>query len=293
MKKGTLIMFLLILLFTLGVGRKIKALETTWPTSPFGTDLNSICTPIDNPDCTLSILIKYFYEWGIFLGGLAVLISLIFGGFLYLTSAGNPARLREAKDRIFSALIGLVLLLSIYLILNTINPELTTLVPPSFEPPEMPSVTVEGWEDTEKSCSYVRVYAETGWKGTSTEIWSEEDPDWDSTFHGNSDFPDGAKSARFFRECEDNESCINGKLAISINGETQTTTIVCEITNGECYKEGGLCTMELSYWVFAWFGLEQHCSDKIGSTNTSSPNLTLHLEQDRKIECVRVVKTGS
>jgi hypothetical protein len=74
-------------------------------------------------------MVKYFYEWGIFIGGLAVLVSLLIGGFLYLTSVGNPTRMAEAKDRIFSALIGLVLLFAIYLILRTINPDLTVLGP--------------------------------------------------------------------------------------------------------------------------------------------------------------------
>ena len=100
------------------------ALETTWPPSPFGTQLTSCAVLTD--------MVRYFYEWGIFLGGLAVFISLLIGGFLYLTSAGNPARMSDAKDRIFSALIGLVLLFSIYLILNTINPELTMLGQPAL-----------------------------------------------------------------------------------------------------------------------------------------------------------------
>jgi len=113
---------LLILPIVLGFSLKVFALETTWPTSPFGTDLTNTSTLTD--------LVKYIYEWGIFIGGLAVFISLLIGGFLYLTSAGNPARMGEAKDRIFSALIGLVLLFSIYLILNVINPELTVLTMP-------------------------------------------------------------------------------------------------------------------------------------------------------------------
>jgi len=107
-----------------GVFLQVSALELTWPNSPFGTQLND--------ESTLTDLVRYLYEWGIFLGGVAVLVSLIIGGFLYLTSIGNPARMSEAKDRIFSALIGLVLLFSIYLILNTINPELTILTIPNF-----------------------------------------------------------------------------------------------------------------------------------------------------------------
>jgi hypothetical protein len=129
-------LFLLIILsITLGFSFKVFALEVTWPSSPFGTDLDTACTPITNPSCTLTLLVKYFYEWGIFIGGLAVLISLLIGGFLYLTSVGNPTRMSEAKDRIFSAIIGLVLLFSIYLILNTINPDLTVLTTPTISPP--------------------------------------------------------------------------------------------------------------------------------------------------------------
>jgi len=102
------------------------ALETTWPPSPLGTQLTACAILTD--------MVRYFYEWGLFIGGLAVFISLLIGGFLYLTSIGNPSRMTEAKDRIFSALIGLILLFSIYLILNTINPELTVLNLPEFMP---------------------------------------------------------------------------------------------------------------------------------------------------------------
>lgn len=121
-------LFLLIILFGLGVSFQALALELTWPTSPFGTPLT------DNS--TLTDMVRYFYEWGIFIGGIAVFIALLIGGFLFLTSAGDPGRMKDAKDRIFSALIGLVLLFSIYLILNTINPELTVLTTPTVSPPE-------------------------------------------------------------------------------------------------------------------------------------------------------------
>lgn len=117
-------LFLIIFLAIFGITFKVLALETTWPPSPFGTNLTD--------ESTLTDLVKYIYEWGIFIGGIAVFISLLIGGFLYLTSAGNPGRMTEARDRIFSALIGLVLLFSIYLILNTINPELTIPTMPEF-----------------------------------------------------------------------------------------------------------------------------------------------------------------
>lgn len=102
----------------------VSALELNWPNSPFGTPLND--------DSTLTDMIRYFYEWGIFLGGVLVLISFIIGGIQYISSAGNPVLMNEAKQRILSALIGLGLLLGIYLILNAINPELTIITAPSI-----------------------------------------------------------------------------------------------------------------------------------------------------------------
>ena len=101
-----------------------KPTEATWPTSPFGTKLTG-CSD-------LKVLVKYLYEWGVFLGGMALFFVLLIGGFLYLTSAGDPAKMKDARDRISSALIGFVLLFSIYIILNIINPELVVLTVPSM-----------------------------------------------------------------------------------------------------------------------------------------------------------------
>lgn len=100
-------------------------LEVAWPNSPMGTSLDD--------DSKLTDLIKYFYEWGISLGGFAAFIALIIAGFQYLTSAGNAMRMKDAMDRIKSAALGLVLLLGSFLILNTINPQLTELKMPPFE----------------------------------------------------------------------------------------------------------------------------------------------------------------
>ncbi len=94
-------------------------LEVDWPPTPLGTDL---ATSSD-----LTVLVQYFYEWGIALGGLAAFIALLIAGFLYLTSVGDPNKMTDARGRIVSALAGLVLLLAAWIVLNTINPDLTTL----------------------------------------------------------------------------------------------------------------------------------------------------------------------
>lgn len=52
---------------------------------------------------------------------------LIFGGILYTISAGNASRQDDAKSWLLGAVMGIFILFGSYLILNTINPELTKL----------------------------------------------------------------------------------------------------------------------------------------------------------------------
>jgi hypothetical protein len=59
--------------------------------------------------------------------------ALLYGGFRYLISVGSPAAMADARDQIFSAILGLIILFSAYLILKTINPELVILYQ---EPPQ-------------------------------------------------------------------------------------------------------------------------------------------------------------
>lgn len=64
---------------------------------------------------------------------LAAFVQIVFGGILRATSGGNPTAIGDANNRIWMAVGGLVLALSAYLILNTINPDLVSLrflVPP-------------------------------------------------------------------------------------------------------------------------------------------------------------------
>lgn len=58
--------------------------------------------------------------WAIFLGiidillrvgGIAAVIYVIYGGFLYMTSQGEPDRTKQAKETIIGAIIGLVIVM--------------------------------------------------------------------------------------------------------------------------------------------------------------------------------------
>jgi len=136
------IIIFLVILGIFSVSSVVLALQVSWPPSPAGTRLTD--------DSQLGDLIKYLYEWGIFLGGLAAFIALLIAGFQYLTSVGDPARMKDAMDRIKSAFFGLVLLLGSWLILNTISSQFTTfpplelVAPTSMTPPYPTCETVPG-----------------------------------------------------------------------------------------------------------------------------------------------------
>lgn len=145
-----------------------KKLGVDWPASPLGTQI-SRCTNVTG-------MVKYFYEWGITIGGLVTFIALLIAGFQYLTSVGEPAKMTEAKNSIYSALFGLVLLLASWLILETINPQLTRfradLQLVKVEPPLSPALAT----GTGPPCSFARIFSEINCTASSTFITPEATP---------------------------------------------------------------------------------------------------------------------
>lgn len=157
-----LLIFLISFAIGIVLGLSCFALEIAWPTSPMGTTLSDSSSLVD--------MVRYFYEWAIAIGGIATFIALLFGGFLYLTSAGDPGKLREAKDRIISAFVGLAILLGSWLILNTLNPELVVLKTPEATVPTIATGTIPLATSTLPSCSSAVVYSNTGCSGNSVTI---------------------------------------------------------------------------------------------------------------------------
>jgi len=76
---------------------------------------------------TLGETIKYIVSWVILIGAVVVFGSLVAAGIQYLTSMGEPRRISDAKNRIINSFIGFVILLGSYIILMTINPQLTVM----------------------------------------------------------------------------------------------------------------------------------------------------------------------
>jgi hypothetical protein len=74
------------------------------------------------PDYILAV-----YKFGIWSVGIAALLMIMIGGFMYITSAGNNAQMEKAKGIIYDSVIGILLALTAWLILYVINPELVKI----------------------------------------------------------------------------------------------------------------------------------------------------------------------
>ena len=68
--------------------------------------------------------IKYFYNFGMAIGVSLAILVITFGGLLYLLASLRNSLTGNAKEWIKSGIIGLLILLSVYIIVFTINPSL-------------------------------------------------------------------------------------------------------------------------------------------------------------------------
>lgn len=82
--------------------------------------------PIGVPEGYQSLgeLIVFIFAWSLRLLGITVFVMIFYAGVLWMTAAGNTSQVGEAKKRMTNAVLGAILLLSAYLILYTVNPDL-------------------------------------------------------------------------------------------------------------------------------------------------------------------------
>ncbi|MDO8424795.1 MAG: hypothetical protein Q7S70_02545 [bacterium] len=86
-----------------------------------------------NTTQNLNDVVAWFYYFIVTISGFAAFVMLVYGGFKYLSSAGNPSAIGDSKDIIQKALLGLLLILISYLVLQVINPDLVLLQPPKLQ----------------------------------------------------------------------------------------------------------------------------------------------------------------
>lgn len=85
----------------------------------------------------LSALFKY----AITVAAVLAVIMIVIGGMQYIGASGNTSVVEDAKDRIYWAIVGLILALGSWLILNTINPNLKNLELKGIEKQSIKDIT--------------------------------------------------------------------------------------------------------------------------------------------------------
>jgi hypothetical protein len=120
--KQIFLIFLLFLCFYAISPVSAKETEVNYP--KIGDLLPPTETRIFLPD-----YIKYIFSLALWISGIIVFGVIIWSGFRFVISSGNPNAANEARENISAALIGLVILLSSYLLLTTINPSLVIVNP--------------------------------------------------------------------------------------------------------------------------------------------------------------------
>lgn len=102
-----------------------RPLEVVYPNIP------GLVKP-ETTDVPLPSYVNYIFRFAIAVIGFIILGAMVFAGFSYFLSFNNPAKLQDAKEGIFAAFLGGVILLASFLIFNTINPQLTIITPPDL-----------------------------------------------------------------------------------------------------------------------------------------------------------------
>ena len=92
-------------------------------------DLTSVNTAATGKKGGLGDFISFVFEIGVGIAGIVGVIMLTVYGFQYAANDKNIATFEALKDRITKIILGLLLLLSIFIILRTINPDLLILEP--------------------------------------------------------------------------------------------------------------------------------------------------------------------
>jgi len=94
---------------------------------------------------TLSSYLDDVFKIGIGLAGVFAVLMIVIGGISYIGGASSPSARSEAKGKITSAIMGLILALAAWLLLYTINPNLLKKELSISEVSVSVQETIENW----------------------------------------------------------------------------------------------------------------------------------------------------
>jgi len=113
--------FLLILFYVVPVSAQIVS---NAPTNQGGVNLGAPVTSSEPAPSSFGAYTNRIYQLAVVIGISLAILMIIFAGYKYMGSAGDPQSLAEAKEVLVGAIVGLILILLTRLILATIDPRL-------------------------------------------------------------------------------------------------------------------------------------------------------------------------
>ncbi|MBP7843086.1 hypothetical protein KA017_03720 [Candidatus Woesebacteria bacterium] len=69
---------------------------------------------------SIASIFRLIINWALAIAFIAAVIVLIYGGFLYITSAGNTEQATKGKTAIMNALVGVVIIVLSYIIVQIV-----------------------------------------------------------------------------------------------------------------------------------------------------------------------------
>ncbi len=109
----------LVLAFVIAVGWCVApAVLFAQGRDPIGTIVP--CNGIDCGLCDFATLVQNLLNGGIIIAGTLSAILFSYGGFLYLTSAGDAAKAGRGRQVLINVVVGLIIILAGWLIVDTV-----------------------------------------------------------------------------------------------------------------------------------------------------------------------------
>lgn len=87
-----------------------KAYAQIRPVAPTVTQLGA--------DITAQQIFERIIDWALYFGGAIAVIYLIYGGFMYITSAGDNEKAEQGKRTLTFAIIGIILIALSFIIVG-------------------------------------------------------------------------------------------------------------------------------------------------------------------------------
>ena len=108
-------------IFLLSLAKEPQIKEILIPLISFGAGLVPCGGPNENPctACDIIVLIEKILHFALNSGILIIIGAIIWGGIIWITSMGEKKKIAQGKQIIQSAIIGLIIVLASYIIINT------------------------------------------------------------------------------------------------------------------------------------------------------------------------------